>query len=403
MCFSVSRKKQSLDKAGQSGTHKSRLLMITNNPDTLVSHRLSVAVAALENGYDVHVATPDGESIREIQDHGLVHHTLPLSRGGMNPLTELWSLLAFVCLFLRLRPDIVHLITIKPLLYGGIAARMTRVPAVVTAVAGLGYVFTAESARARWIRRLIMPVYKFALGHANQYVIFQNTADRDVLTRLGLLHTANAALIHGSGVNLNHYPFREEPRGTHVITLASRLLREKGVHEFREAAFILRERGIKARFWLIGTPDEGNPGRITEEELDTWRQEGLLEILGFRDDIPELFSQSHIVTLPSFYGEGLPKVLIEAAACGRAVITTDIPGCRDAIRPEETGLLVPARDPRSLANALEKLIHEDNLRQDMGRHGRILAEECFRIEAVITNHLEIYDQLIKARRENGRR
>lgn len=369
--------------------------MITNNPDTLVSHRLPVALAARENGYDVHVATPSGKTVSELRDHGLVHHTLPLSRGGMNPLAELWSLLAFVRLFLRLRPGIVHLITIKPLLYGGIAARLTRVPAVVTAVAGLGYVFTAESARARWIRRLIMPVYKFALGHANQYVIFQNTSDQDVLARLGLLRRATPALIHGSGVQLDRYPFREEPGGTPIIALASRLLREKGVHEFRQAALVLRERGIEARFWLIGTPDAGNPGRITEEELDRWRREGILEILGFRSDIPELFAQSHIVTLPSFYGEGLPKVLIEAAACGRAVVTTDIPGCRDAVRPNESGLLVPARDPQSLANALERLIHEDELRRDMGWRGRRLAEERFRIEAVITRHLEIYKDLIK--------
>lgn len=367
--------------------------MITNNPDTLVSHRLSVALAARDQGYDVHIATPGGDSVCEIRDHDLTHHRLPLSRGGTNPLAELGSVLAFVRLFVRLKPDIAHLITIKPLLYGGIAARLARVPGLVSAVAGLGYVFTADSVRARWLRRLITPFYRFALGHPSQYVIFQNQADRDLLARLRVLRRASPTLIHGSGVNLDDYPLRDEPDGLPVVTFASRLLREKGVEDFRRAALVLRERGIEARFWLIGSPDDGNPGRISEAELDTWRREGIVNILGFRRDIADLFAQSHIITLPSFYGEGLPKVLIEAAASGRAVVTTDIPGCRDAVLAGQSGLLVPPRDSHALADAIERLLTNHQLRRAMGRNGRALAEKNFNIETVIAQHLSLYRDL----------
>lgn len=274
----------------------------------------------------------------------------------------------------RIRPDILHLVTIKPVIYGGIAARIAPVKGVVAAVSGLGYVFIAFGFKAALLRGVVSYLYRIALGKENLSVIFQNPDDRKVFTGLRLLDVDKAVLIRGSGVDLDVYPYiPEPPSAVPVVCLAARLLRDKGVVEFAEAAAILKERGVKADFQLIGSVDSGNPASVTEEEIAVWRDRGLVEVLGHRNDVASLFANAHIVTLPS-YREGLPKVLIEAAACGRAVVTTDVPGCRDAIDPNVTGLLVPARDAVALADALQSLIDDPALRKRMGAAGRSLAE-----------------------------
>jgi glycosyltransferase involved in cell wall biosynthesis len=253
----------------------------------------------------------------------------------------------------------------------------------------------AQGVRARLLRNFVNWLYRFALGHPNIRVIFQNPEDRSVLLDKGALNLNQTVLIRGSGVSLEDYPHRPEPVGIPVVVFAARLLRDKGVGEFVEAARLLHSRGVQVRFRLIGSPDPGNPTTITENELNTWRKEGEVELLGFRDDIPELFAEANIVALPS-YGEGLPKVLIEAAACGRAVVTTDCPGCRDAIEAGTTGLLVPVRDPIALAEAIEMLIKDNDLRHRMGQAGRVLAELEFGVEKVVDAHLNAYQELLEA-------
>lgn len=215
-----------------------------------------------------------------------------------------------------------------------------------------------------------------------------------ILQRFAGLAEQKIVLIRGAGVDLHEYLYKPEPQGLPVVSMASRLLKDKGVVEFVEASRILQERGIKAEFWLIGTPDPGNANTVSQSQLEEWEQAGLVKCLGHRKDIAQLFSQSHIVSLPSCYGEGLPKVLIEAAACGRAVVTTDHPGCRDAVEVGETGLLVPIKDSAALADALEKLISNPMLRQRLGHAGRRLAEDVFDVEKVIDAHILIYQQLL---------
>jgi glycosyltransferase involved in cell wall biosynthesis len=373
------------------------LLVIVNDPMFFLSHRLPVAIAAKKAGYIVHIATAAGSSIDRIKSYGLKHHVLPLTRSGRNPFSELKAIWSIWRLMYRLQPDIVHLVTIKPVLYGGIAARLSNVSGVVAAVSGLGTVFMAQGVRARLLRKFVNWLYRIALGHPNIRVIFQNPEDRSVLLDNGALNLNQTVLIRGSGVSLAEYPLRPEPVGVPVVVLAARLLRDKGVGEFVEAARLLHSRGVQARFRLIGSQDPGNPTTITEDELNAWRQEGEVELLGYRVDIPKLFSEANIVTLPSYYGEGLPKVLIEAAACGRAVVTTDHPGCRDAIEPEKTGLLVPVRDPAALAAAIEMLIQDGELRHRMGQAGRTLAEREFTVESVVDAHLNIYKELFVAK------
>lgn len=372
----------------------STLLFVVNSPDFFISHRLPLALAAREAGFNVHVATGPGGGAKQIEDQGLAHHVIPLSRSGRNPFAELRSLWSIFRLMRAIKPNLVHLVTIKPVLYGGLMARIARVPAVVVAISGLGSIFVSHDRRSVWLREAIKRVYRLALGHPNIRVIFQNSDDRSVLVDVGAINNNQTELIKGSGVELSEYPVIPEPMDEPVITFASRLLKDKGVTEFVDAARILLAKNIRAKFWLVGSPDPGNPTSVTEEQIAEWRQEGIVDPMGFRTDIADLFVKSNVVVLPSYYGEGLPKVLIEAAACARSVVTTDHPGCRDAIEAGKTGLLVPVRDATALADAIQSLINDSIGRQKMGAAGRALAEREFAIGKVVETHLRIYQELL---------
>ena len=369
------------------------LLFVVNNPAFFMSHRVPVALAAQTAGYDVHVATMDGPAVADIQALGMTHHAIPMTRSGKRPLQELGTLLALVRLFRRLRPDVVHLVTIKPVLYGGIAARLARVPGMVAAISGLGFVFLSNSLKMRLVRAVVARLYRIALGHPNSRVIFQNANDRDLLKSLGAVRDEQVVIIRGAGVDLDAFrPTPEPPAPPVVVTMVARLLRDKGVQEFVQAARLLRERGVPVTMQLVGGLDAGNPASATQADVDAWQQDGCVQALGERSDVAALYAAAHIAVLPS-YREGLPKSLIEAAACGRAVVTTDVPGCRDAIEPNVTGLLVPVRDAAALADAIARLAEDASLRQAMGAAGRALAEREFDINQVARIHVALYDAL----------
>jgi glycosyltransferase involved in cell wall biosynthesis len=377
---------------------KQRLMLVVNDLRYFISHRLSIAQAALKSGLDVHVAYGElgGAEVGALNALGLTLHFVPIQRGGTNPFADLRSVILLWALFRRVRPDLIHLVTIKPVLYGGMAARLAQVPAVVSAMAGLGFVFIEQGGvKAAVLRRVVKPLFRWALGHPHQRLIFQNPDDRDRVLSMTHVSLRQTQLIRGSGIDLAACPLLPEPDGPPIVAMASRLLRDKGVLEFVAAARLLRERGVSARFWLIGDPDLANPASASPQEVAAWQAEGVVECLGHRLDVPSLYAQAHIVTLPSYYGEGLPKSLIEAAACGRAVVTTNVPGCRDAIEPDVSGLLVPPRDAVALADALERLIQDSDLRQAMGEAGRALAEREFGIEKVVAAHLQIYQELME--------
>jgi len=370
-----------------------RLLFVVNNPAFFLSHRLPLALAAQRAGYDVHVATMAGDSVPQILAHGLAHHAIPMTRSGKQPLQELRTLWALYRLLRRLRPALVHLVTIKPVLYGGIAARLARVPAMVSAISGLGFVFVARGPKAALVRRVVATLYRLALGHRNSRIVFQNANDCELLRGLGAVRDGQAVMIRGSGVDLAEYPAVPEPPPPVTALMVARLLRDKGVLEFVEAARLLQRQGAGVRMLLAGGVDPGNPASVSQADVDGWQQEGCIEALGERSDVAALYAASHIAILPS-YREGLPRSLIEAAACGRAVVTTDVPGCRDAIEPGETGLLVPPRDAAALAGAIARLAADPALRQRMGVAGRALAEREFDIEDVCRKHLDIYQALL---------
>lgn len=369
------------------------ILIVVNDPAFFLSHRLPIALGAKKSGYDVHIATAPGGAVAEIKRQGFTHHSIPLSRSGQNLVAEMQAIIALIKLFRELHPSLVHLVTIKPVIYGGIAARIVRVPSVVAAVSGLGSVFVSRGLKADVMRSIIGRLYKLAFNHKNLMTIFQNPDDQKALCQTAGLALEKTTLIRGSGVFLDAFPKAPEPDTTPVVCFAARLLREKGIFEFVEAARLLRKQGSKAQFWVVGDRDPGNPSTVTESEISQWQREQVVNLMGYSNEIPKLFACSNIVALPS-YREGLPKTLVEAAAAGRAVVTTDVPGCRDAITPDETGLLVPVRDAEALANAIQYLIENPERRREMGRAGRKLAEEVFDVNKVVEQHLRSYEELL---------
>ncbi|HUF87646.1 MAG TPA: glycosyltransferase family 4 protein [Thermohalobaculum sp.] len=387
--------------AGRTGANGgaagARLLFVVNDLDFFLSHRLAIAEAAAAEGWEVHVAAPGAADDARLCAAGLRPHALRLARHGTNPLAEAASLAGMYRLFRRLRPDLVHLVTIKPVVYGGIAARLARVPAVVSAISGLGYVFLQGGARARTLRWAVRPLYRLALGHPRQRVIFQNEDDRSALEALGARLDGRSELIRGSGVDLDAFVPTPEPEGPVRVLMPARILTDKGVREFVEAARILRREGVEARFAVAGDAPAGNPARVPGQTLAAWRTAGTVELLGFCSDMPRQLAASHIVVLPS-YREGFPLALVEAAAAARPVVTTDVPGCRDAIIEGETGLLVPVRDSAALARAIRRLVEEPETRWRMGRAGRALAERAFSVRDVAQRHLAIYRALLARER-----
>lgn len=376
-----------------------RLLFVVNDFRFFLSHRLPVGQGAREAGFRVTVAAPRGTGEEEVADRGFSVRHLPLEPHGTNPRAELRALLGLHRLYRDLAPDIAHLVTVKPVVYGGVAARAARVPAVVSAISGLGYLFIGSDRQSRRLARVVRPLYRAALGHRRQRIIFQNEHDRAAIARLGVRLDGRAVTIGGSGVDLDEFRPQPEPEGPVTFVLPARLLRDKGVGEFVEAARRLRREGVAARFVAVGAHPEGNPAAVPAEMLEAWRAEGIVEFPGHAQDMPAVYAAAHVVVLPS-YREGFPRVLKEAAAAGRAVVTADVPGCRDAVIAGETALLVPPRDPQALAAAMGRLAGDAGLRHRMGAAGRRLAEARFGVEQVVARHLDLYEELL---REAGRR
>jgi glycosyltransferase involved in cell wall biosynthesis len=365
------------------------LLFIVNVDWFFISHRLPIARAARKAGYEVHVACRLTGREAELREEGLIVHPLRLDRSGTGGAAQLRLAGDIASAIRRVRPDIVHLVTIKPVLIGGAVARLLKVPKVVAAISGLGFIFIAKGAAARARRQAIGFLYRMALSSRRVRVIFQNEDDRKLVSRIARVRPTQVRMIRGSGVDLERLRPEPLPEGRFCAVLAARLLIDKGVREFVEAARLLRARGLHARFIVAGDLDPDNPAGVGAEEVESWRKEGVVEVVGHVRDIRPLFAQAHAVVLPS-YREGMPLSLLEAAACGRAVVTTDVPGCRDAIEPGASGLLVPVRDGPALAEAIASLAANRTHCADMGTQGRLLAERAFSIEEVVARHLEIY-------------
>jgi glycosyltransferase involved in cell wall biosynthesis len=376
-----------------------RLLYVVNVGWFFVSHRLPLAIAARDAGYEVHVATAldrelDAGTRSLLESKGLVVHELRFSRSGSNPFELLRDFLDLIRLYWRLRPGLVHLVALKPMLLGGMAAKLVGVQRVILAVPGRGSVFSARGLLAALRRSVVTRLYRLAYRRGANRVIIQNAEDRDYFLARRVFAADDIRLIRGSGADISRFKPAPEMGGVPVVVFASRMLKEKGAEDFVAAARLLKGRGVEGRFVLVGDPDPGNPHSHTRAELQAWADSGVVDWWGHRADIGAVFAGCHVVCLPTFYGEGVPKVLIEAAACGRAIVTTDQPGCRDIVRHDYNGLLVPARDVDALAAALERLLRDRALREQMGARGRALVEADFSLDIVVRQTLEIYRELL---------
>jgi glycosyltransferase involved in cell wall biosynthesis len=373
---------------------KPRLMFLVTEDWYFVSHRLGLAVAAMKAGFDVSIATRVERHGAIIERSGLQLFPIAFDRLGLRPRQEARTILAIGNAYREFRPDIVHQVALKPIIYGSLAARLCRIPAIVNALGGLGYVFKSGSGRAQFVRRLLKPALRIALHQRRSRFIVQNSDDQSLVLQMGMAPADAIRLIRGAGVDPSQYRQAESERQPPLVILPARLLRDKGILEFVAAARKLREDGISARFALVGKPDLMNPASLTQEELDDLCRDGVVENWGWQDDMPAVLAQTQIVCLPTFYGEGLPKSLLEAAASCCAIVTTDIPGCRDIVRHGATGLLVPPRDIPALVDALRRLIENPSLRAEYGAAARALVEAEFSAKLVFDKTIEIYSELL---------
>ncbi len=366
-----------------------RLLYLVTEDWYFCSHRLAMARAARDAGWEVTVATKVGRMADTIRAEGFRLEPLRrLERRGRNPFREFLAILELVALYRRVQPDLVHQVAMKPVLYGSMAAWLTGVPAVINALAGLGFVFISDQPLARALRPVLRGAFRLLLGRPASWLIVQNQDDHAAFAGT-FISEDRVAVIRGAGVDIDHFRSSPEPPGIPVATLVARLLWDKGIGELAEAARLLRQRGVPLRLRLVGAPDAANPRSISEAQALAWQQDGLLDWDGHRSDIAQVWAESSIAVLPS-YREGLPRSLLEAAACGRPLVATDVPGCRELVRHEGNGLLVEARSGAALADALARLAGDEALRLRLGAAARQTVEQDYSDQVVNKATLDLY-------------
>lgn len=374
-----------------------KVILFANTDWYLWNFRRSLALALHHAGCDVLLISPDGPYGDKLRSLGLRWQSVPMNRRSLSPLRETVLLAHLVQLLRRERPHLLHTFTLKCAVHGSLAARLAGVPARVNAVAGMGYVFINRSVKARLLRGLVTRLLRLSLGGSGARLILQNPDDVALLRRARVVDPECVRLIPGSGVDCDRFTPGMMPtlsRRLRVL-LPARLLWDKGLAEYAEAARLLHERSVAVDLMLAGMPDPGNPAAVPESEVRKWVAEGLLQWLGHVDDMPALFRDVDIVVLPS-YREGLPKGLIEAGASGCALVASDVPGCRDVVTHEVDGLCVPARDAKALANAIERLASDGKLRDRLGKAARQKAVTQFDEKLIVRATLEVYRELYGA-------
>ncbi len=359
------------------------------------SHFLQRGLAAKAAGWRVVLVARESAATAAIRAAGIDVVPVPFIRRRLNPFAELAFTLHLARVYRRLKPDLVHHIALKPIVIGGLAARLAGVRAIINAPVGLGFVFSSDRLLAKILKPLVSLGLRLTLTPRGSKVIFENPDDLAALTAAGMVRPEAAFLIRGAGVDITAFAPAPEPPPPVRIILIARMIREKGVADFAAAARLLK--GL-ADFVLVGAPDPGNPNTVTEAELRGWEAEGILTWLGPRRDIADLLRGAHIACQPSTYREGLPKSALEAMAAGKPLVATDIPGCREAVVDGATGFLVPPRDPPALAAALRRLIEDPALRQKMALAARARAVEQFSDAIICQQTLLVYDAAISAGR-----
>lgn len=374
-----------------------KIVYLVNVDWFFISHRLPLARAARDAGAEVIVAAGDTGKGASLEKEGVRFVPLPFSRQGTSIFQELSTVHSVFSFLKRTKPDLLHTVSIKPVLYGSLLSRFFNAWPVVNAISGLGYVFSKEK-KASLLRRAVSRFYKTALGNPNSITIFQNPSDREILLNSALIRKEQTTLIRGSGVDCSKFipsPFPENP----VVMLPARMLWDKGVGEFVQAAEILHPKFPNTRFVLVGPADDENPSAINRETIAEWTaSRPYLEWWGSKEasEMHQITSQATIIALPTFYPEGLPKCLLEGAACGKALVASDIPACREIVRDGVNGLLVPYKDSKALSFAIEKILRNPDLLKEFGKNGRNIAYAEFAEDIIVSQTFELYRKLLRS-------
>ncbi len=373
-----------------------KIILFANTDWYLFNYRLPLAEALRDEGHEVLLLSPAGKYAQRIQDDGYAWQAFDLSRRGANPFREYQTILRLMRIYRREEPDLVHHFTIKCVLYGSIAARKAGVKHVINAVTGLGYVFTNNN----FFTWLVKPVVEFLYQRVlkGSQVIFQNQHDLNFFVGNKLASERQCVLIPSSGVDVDKFKPASHTEVSPLVVLPARMLWDKGVKEFVDAAELVRQSGMKARFVLVGDVDDGNPSSIPRGQLQEWQKKGAVEWWGWQEDMVSVYQQASIICLPS-YSEGLAKSLIEGAACGCPLVASDIPGCREVVENGLNGLLVPPRDVLALAEALLSVLSDKKLMRRMGAESRKIAVSKYSVQRVVAKTISVYNNEIKPLRE----
>lgn len=379
-----------------SGSCARRIMVVAGNARSLVSFRGQLLCALRDRGQEVHVAAPqlsaNTELSRTLADWGVTCHDIPMQRAGLSPFQDLRSLMALCRLLRSVAPDTLLAYTIKPVIYATLAGWLARVPRRFALITGMGYAFTDEpGGRRAWVQRLVVLLYGLSLRRTRR-VFFQNPDDEAHCRALKLLPgQIPSQVVNGSGVDLKHFSAVPMPLGAPVFLLIARLIADKGIRQFVEAARRIRRSHGKARFLLVGGLDD-NPESIRHVELEAWCREGVIEYLGRLEDVRPTMARASVFVLPSYYREGTPRTVLEAMAMGRAIITSDAPGCRETVVEGENGFLVPVRNPEALAMAMQRFLDDPQLARRMGSRSRQIAEHKYdvhHVNAVMLQGMEL--------------
>jgi len=361
-----------------------KVLILSSLAWSLINFRGALIERMVAEGHDVVAAAPDDEPevVARLAEMGVGFRLTPMARAGTNPISDLITLYHYVRLMRDVRPDVVVGYTQKPIIYGGLAARLTGRARFYAIMSGLGYVYSSAAAGRAGLRKLVSRFYRSGLRKAECVFVF-NGDDRRMLLENGIVSPRQTIMqVPGSGVDIRYFAQQPMPKGPMTFLMMGRLMRDKGVGEYVAAARVVREHWPETRFLLLGRPETENPTGCTADEIAGWKEEGLIELLAETRDVRPYLGSAHVFVLPSFYREGLPRTILEALATGRPVITTDMPGCREPIRPGENGLLVPPQDAAALARAMAQFVEVPALCAQMGRAARETAVEIYDVDKV---------------------
>jgi len=370
-----------------------RYLMVIKNLSFLYSHFWPMAEAVQRAGWEVWIAAESDQNPERIFDAGMKYFALEGSGRYWNLVKFVRSLGSTRSAVGRINPQLVHFVYLKNVLTGSLLARAVRVPAVLAAVTGLGTLFAEERLIYRILRCGVLICMRWGFRHSNVVLALENGDDRDYFVSHHVINEERTVIIPGAGVEVNEIRPVAEPAGTPVILCAARMIRDKGIVELVEATRILRQRGFEFELWLVGGTDAGNPSGIAPQELARIEEEGSAKWLGHCNNVADLLGAASVFCLPTYYREGLPRVLVEAGAAGLPIVTTNVPGCREVVTPGRNGLLVPPRDIPALADALQYVLENDEERQRMRVESRLIFEEKFTSVAVRTALNKCYETL----------